>query len=81
MNPCNSCGAIVHDEAFFESHDGLCHACARGTDHAPEELTGLKLHELYDFKRNAATHNDAPEVQRLENAIDARIAVIAGAAP
>ncbi len=80
MNPCNSCGAIVHDEAFFESHDGLCHACARGTDHAPAELSGLSLHELYAFKRNAVEHCDAPEVQRVENAIDARIEQI-GARP
>lgn len=27
MNACNSCGAIVHDEAFFETHEGLCPEC------------------------------------------------------
>jgi hypothetical protein len=73
MNPCNCCGALVDDEARFEANFGYCDDCAADTMRAPELLDGLKLHELYDFKRNAANHNDAPEVQRIENAIDARI--------
>ncbi len=27
MNACNCCGVVVEDEAFFESHDGLCADC------------------------------------------------------
>lgn len=40
MNACNSCGAIVHDEAFFETHEGLCPEC--DGDRVPPAPDGFK---------------------------------------